>query len=209
MKTTAIEIKQHLPFLEPNLIQEMVDSGVLQEIPKDTIILEEGVYVKMVPIILEGLLKVFTGHEDKNLLLYYIQPNESCVMSFAAGLNNEKSKVNAITIEDSKLLLLPADKVQKWVKQYPHFNRIFYNQYNLRFEDLITTIQHLIFDKLDVRLYDYLKEKAKILDSKHISLTHQTIANELGTAREVISRLLKKLEKEQKIILHTKEITIL
>ena len=205
---TELEIKQHLPFLEPELLQEVVSCGVIKDIPADVTILEEGVYVKMVPIVLEGLVKGFTRYEDKELLLYYIHPNESCVMSFSAGLNNEKSKINAITIEESKILLLPSDKVQEWVKRYPNFNRIFYNQYNKRYEDLLDTIHHLIFDKLDVRLYSYLKEKVNLQGEETINITHQRIANELGTAREVISRLLKKLEKEDKIELSNKGIKV-
>ncbi len=206
---TELEIKKHLPFLEPDLLQEVITSGVIQEIPADVTILEEGVYVKMVPIVLEGLVKGYTRYEDKELLLYYIHPNESCVMSFSAGLNNEKSKINAVTIDDSKVLLLPSNKVQEWVKRFPNFNRIFYNQYNVRYQDLLDTIHHLIFDKLDVRLYNYLKEKVDLKGEPVISITHQRIANELGTAREVISRLLKKLEKENKIGLTDKGIRVL
>lgn len=195
----ALELKKSIPFLEPQLIDEILEVGVVQEIKKNTMILEEGTYVKMIPIVTKGLVKGFTRHDDKELLLYYIHPSESCVMSFAAGVNNNKSKINALTIEDSEILLLPSLKVQEWIKKYPNFNRLFLNQYDKRYEDLITTINQLIFEKLDVRLYVYLKEKKGVLKQDSLELTHQQIANELGTAREVVSRLLKKLEKENKI----------
>jgi len=195
----VIELKKAIPFLEPQLIDEIIEVGVVQQIKKNTVILEEGTYVKMIPIVTKGLVKGFTRYEGKELLLYYIHPAESCVMSFAAGLNNNTSKINAVTIEDSEILLLPSLKVQEWIKKYPNFNRLFFDQYDMRYEDLVSTINHLIFDKLDVRLYAYLQEKAKVLGTNEVSLTHQQIANELGTAREVISRLLKKLEKENKL----------
>ncbi len=152
----------------------------------------------MIPIVTKGLVKGFTKYGDKELLLYYIHPSESCVMSFAAGLNNNTSKINAITIEDSEILLLPTLKVQEWIKIYPNFSRLFFDQYDKRYEDLISTINHLIYDKLDVRLYAYLKEKAKVLAADEIEITHQQIAKELGTAREVVSRLIKKLEDKKK-----------
>jgi CRP/FNR family transcriptional regulator len=205
----AIKLKKLIPFLEPQLIDEILDVGVVQKIKKNTMILEEGSYVKMIPIVTKGLVKGFTTYNDKELLLYYIHPNESCVMSFAAGLNNDLSKINAITVEDSEVLLLPSTKVQEWIKKYPNFSRIFFNQYNKRYEDLISTINHLIFDKLDVRLYDYLKDKSTVLNQDFIEITHLQIAIELGTAREVISRLLKKLEKEGKIELTNHAIKVL
>ena len=195
----AVDLKKVIPFIEPQLVTEILEWGMMKEIKKDTLILASGTYVKMIPVVLKGLVKAFTSSEDKELLLYYIHPGESCVMSFAAGLNNNKSKINALTIEDSEILLLPTLKVQEWIKKYPNFNRLFYNQYDTRYEDLISTINHLVFDKLDVRLYAYLQEKVRIIANKNVTLTHQQIANELGTAREVISRLLKKLEKENKI----------
>lgn len=205
----ALELKKSIPFLEPQLIDEIIDEGVVKEIKKNTIILEEGTYVKMIPIVMRGLVKGFTKYKEKELLLYYIHPSESCIMSFAAGLNNETSKINAITVEDSEILLLPSLKVQAWIKKYPNFSRLFFNQYDKRYEDLVSTINHLIYDKLDVRLYDYLKDKAVVLHQNEIELTHQQIANELGTAREVVSRLLKKLEKEEKLVLLSHAIKLL
>jgi len=206
---TTHELKTILPFLEPALIQEILLVGVIQEIAANQVILQENTFVKMIPIVLEGLVKAYISNDEKDLLLYYIKPSESCIMSFAAGINNEKSKLNAVTIEKSTVLLLPSEKVRSWVKQYPNFNQIFYNQYNLRYDDLLDTIKQLIFKKLDLRLYDYLKEKSDLHQSSTIEITHQQIANELGTAREVISRVLKKLEKEDKITLLNKKIKVL
>ncbi|WP_457619331.1 Crp/Fnr family transcriptional regulator [Lutibacter sp.] len=160
-------------------------------------------------MVLTGLIKVFSRYEDKELLLYYIKPSESCVMSFSASLKNAPSQVFAITEEDTTVLLLPASKIDGWVKKFPNFNQLFFEQYNVRYHELLKTINHLLFDKLDVRLYNYLIEKKDITKKNPIKISHRQIANELGTAREVISRLLKKLEGENKVKQLSNQIKIL
>jgi CRP/FNR family transcriptional regulator len=188
-----------LPNLSIALQEQITNNSALVEIPADTEILREGQYVKVIPLVLEGLVKVFTKYEDKELLLYYIQPNESCVMSFTASLKNEPSKVYAITDENCKLLLLPVDKVAQWIGEFPDLNNLFFQQYNLRYSDLLETINQLLFDKMDKPLLDYLKEKVALTKKNPLKISHRQIASELGTAREVISRVMKKLEQEAKV----------
>lgn len=188
-----------LPNLSIALQEQIKNNAALVEITADTEILREGQYVKVIPLVLEGLVKVFTKYEDKELLLYYIQPNESCVMSFTASLKNEPSKVYAITDENCKLLLLPVDKVAQWIGEFPDLNNLFFQQYNLRYSDLLETINQLLFDKMDKRLLDYLKEKVALTKKNPLKISHRQIASELGTAREVISRVMKKLEQEAKV----------
>lgn len=177
-------------------LDKILEIGTVQNIPSGTQILREGQYVKVVPLVIEGLIKVFTKQEDKELLLYYIQPQESCIMSFSASLSNEPSKVFAITESDTKALLLPATEMNEWIRQYPNINTMFFNMFKLRYADLLDTINHLIFNKLDQRVLKHLKNKAELLGEKTVITTHKQIANELGTAREVVSRIIKKLEKE-------------
>jgi CRP/FNR family transcriptional regulator len=167
---------------------------------ENTVLLREGQYVKVIPLVLEGLIKVYTQYQDKELLLYYIQPNESCVMSFGASLKNEPSKIFAVTEEPTKVLLLPVEKVGQWTRQFPDFNNLFFNQFNQRYSDLLETINQLLFDKMDKRLYDYLVAKVTITHKNPLKVSHRQIAAELGTAREVISRVMKKLETENKVI---------
>lgn len=188
-----------LPNLSQALQDQIRNNSALVEIPAETEILREGQYVKVIPLVIEGLVKVFTKYEDKELLLYYIQTNESCVMSFTASLKNEPSKVYAITDENSKLLLLPVDKVAQWIGEFPDLNNLFFQQYNLRYSDLLETINQLLFDKMDKRLLDYLKEKVALTKKNPLKISHRQIASELGTAREVISRVMKKLEQEAKV----------
>jgi CRP/FNR family transcriptional regulator len=149
--TTETKISQALAHLNPELVSEIIATAETKEIPKDFEILRDGQYVKVIPIVLDGLIKVFTRHEDKELLLYYIRPNEGCIMSFAASLKNEPSKVFALAEEDTTALLLPVDKVSSWTKQFPDINTLFFQQYNLRYSELLDTISSLLFDKMDKR----------------------------------------------------------
>lgn len=205
---TSNTAREALNHLDPVLLEEIIAGSQTKEIPANTEILREGQYVKVIPIVLRGLVKVFTAFEDRELLLYYIQPKESCIMSFAACLANETSKVYASTEEDSILLLIPIDKLMVWTKTFPDFNRIFFQQYNLRYSELLTTIHHLLFTRLDSRLYDYLLKKVQLTGNNPLKISHRQIATELGTAREVITRVIKKLENEGKVIQHTNSIEI-
>ncbi|MFK5957774.1 MAG: Crp/Fnr family transcriptional regulator [Lutibacter sp.] len=202
-------IKTKLSFLGTALLNNIVESSSVLSFEKDTELLREGQFVKVIPIVLEGLIKVFSRFEDKELLLYYIKPAESCVMSFSASLKNTPSQVFAVTEEKTTVILLPVSKVSTWVKQFPTFNQLFFEQYNIRYSELLKTINHLLFDKLDVRLYHYLVEKKEFTKKNPIKISHRQIANELGTAREVISRLIKKLEGEHKVKQHSNQIEIL
>lgn len=199
MPLAVTEIKKYLPEFSNELLNEIAEYGQLKEIPEGAEILKEGQYVKAIPIVLEGLVKTFTRAEEKELLLYYIGPAQSCIMSFSAGLSNAPSRIFAFTEDASLLLLLPADKLSKWVKQYPQINELFFQQYNLRYTEMLDTINSLLFDKLDQRLYNYLLEKSKLKGEKILSLRHKQIAGELGTAREVITRVMKRLEQEGKV----------
>ncbi len=121
-------------------------------------------------------------------------------MTFAAGLKKEPSKIFAVAEADCEVLLFPIQKVLEWVKFYPEFNTLFYAQYYLRYSDLLQTIQQVVFEKLDTRLFSYLKERARLLGSNRLKISHKQIASEMGTAREVITRVLKKLEEEGKLV---------
>ncbi|HQW02774.1 MAG TPA: Crp/Fnr family transcriptional regulator [Saprospiraceae bacterium] len=203
------DLSKLLTPLHPDLRKEVEAHAILKEVPQGTEILREGQYVKVIPIVLEGLIKVFSRHEEKELLLYYIKPQESCIMSFSAGMKNEPSKIFAVTEEDTTALLLPTDKVALWVRDYPEVNQLFFQQYNLRYSDLLTTIHQLLFERMDKRLLDYLVNKSLLTGRNPIKISHRQIAAELGTAREVISRIMKKLENDGKIRQEANTIEIL
>lgn len=202
-------VRQQLSFLSPQLIEKLLINSTISDFPKNTEIIKNQQYIKHIPIVINGLVKVFSKFDEKELLLYYIQPKQSCIMSFSASLKNTPSKVFAITEEDSKILLIPVKYLPKWLNEYSDLNTLFYSQYDLRYSDLLETIQHVLVDKMDKRLYEYLKHKTDLINYETVKLTHGQIANELGTAREVISRVMKKLENEGKITQNKNGIKIL
>jgi CRP/FNR family transcriptional regulator len=205
---TQQEVSQILRQLSASLVSEIQETASVTTIPKNTEILREGQYVKVIPLVLSGLVKVVSRQEEKELLLYYIKPAESCVMSFAAGLNQGPSQVFAVTETDTTALLLPTEQVIGWTRQHPDFANLFFAQYQLRYTEMLDTISHLLFDKMDKRLYDYLKQKSELTGENPLIISHRQIAQELGTAREVVSRVMKKLENEGKVKQHHQSIEI-
>lgn len=191
-----MDIAQSLTFLNPELVTKIKEASKQKKIPKKTEILREGQFIKVIPIVLEGLIKVYTRYEDRELLLYYIRPTESCIMSFSASIKNEPSQIFAETEEDTTALLLPIHKMSTWIEQFPDINTLFFQQYKQRYGELLDTIHHVLFNKMDTRLYDYLKTKVALRNENPLKISHQQIANELGTVREVVSRVMKKLEIE-------------
>jgi CRP/FNR family transcriptional regulator len=182
-------------------IIKVFDSG-------ETIISEEA-FIKSVPIVLDGSIKVMrTDPDGRELLLYYIRPKESCIMSFLGALHNEKSKVKAIAEETTTLLLIPPDKSAEWISKYPEWADFMFKLYHRRFEELLEVINSMAFDKLDQRLERLLKQKEDLHRSKIIQTTHQQLADELGTTREVISRLLKQMENQRIVILGRNKIEL-
>lgn len=192
-------VKEYLQSYPAAFAAEAATFGQVVNFEKDTEIVKLGQYIKFIPLVLEGTIKVFTRFEDKELLLYYIESGESCIMSFNAGIKNSPSKVFAIAEENTLLLLLPAEKIAQWIKTYPSVNQLFYNLYDQRYASLLDTINHLLYNRLDQRLYNYLHEMSRQKNSLVLHITHRQMAAELGTVREVISRVMKKLEAENKI----------
>ena len=193
------ELPESLKNLGKQVLDELLEASTIMEIPDQTEILRVGQYVKVIPIVLEGLLKVCTQYEDRELLLYYIRPSESCVMSFSSGMNQQASQVFARTEADSKVLLIPVDKAVKLGLSDPQMSALFFRQYNQRYSELLDTIHHLIHDRMDKRLEAFLMERSLLTGKNPIEISHRQIAAELGTAREVISRVMKKLENEGRV----------
>lgn len=197
-------ITYQLPFFkEVELREEILSKGRIVEVPSGTKILREGSYVKTIPILLQGLAKV-VKHEaaGKEMLLYYIYPVESCIVSINCGLNDLKSRVKAIAEDDCRALLIPATALAEWQRKFPSFRKFILDLYQKRFDDLLDAYNALAFQSLDERLLAYLQARTKALGSHKIKATHQELADELGTARETISRMLKKLEIEGMVTLH-------
>lgn len=192
-------LSQYFPVLAryPELKEELTQLCELKTVPKGTVFLKEGAYIKTIPLLVSGLVKVYKEEENGNeVLLYYIQPGESCIMSLTACINNETSKVKGVIVEESIALFLPAERVEALGRKYPQWNEFVYNLYSSRFDELLEFVKLLTFSNKDQLLFEYLTKEVKIKGSKELIITHQKIANELGSSREVISRLLKRMEQE-------------
>jgi len=192
------------------LLQEIENISIIKEFDKDTIILKENSYVKVIPLLISGLVKIYKEDESGNeVLLYYVEPGESCIMSIMAGEKNEKVRVKGIIEEDAQLVLIPIDKLTQLRRSFPQWNLFIYELFNEKFEEVIDMIKILTFSNKEKRLEEYLLKEASIKNTAEILQSHQEIANELGSSREVISRLLKKLENDGKIELSQRRIKIL
>ncbi|WP_343664009.1 Crp/Fnr family transcriptional regulator [Chryseobacterium mucoviscidosis] len=194
----------------PELVEKLYRYGVTKTYNEGDIILDENSSIRSIPIVMKGMMKVIRTEEDgREILLYYIKAGESCIMSFLGGMHNEKSIVKAEVQEDTEILFLPVDKVSLFIKEYPEWLDYIFRLYHKRFEELLDIINAIAFKKVDERLLNLLHKKSEILNSKTIVITHEQLANELGTARVVVSRLLKQLEDSGKLQLGRNKITIL
>jgi CRP/FNR family transcriptional regulator, anaerobic regulatory protein len=188
-------------FREPELKKLLSECKVV-DVPEGTLILKEGTYVNTIPVLLSGLVKVVKHEDDREILLYNIYPLESCIMSISCCLNDEKSPVEALTEAPSKALMIPARLIGDWQRMFPSFNQFVVKLYQKRFDDILNAFNALAFQNLDQRIMTYFGAKIKNSGLNKIDITHQEIADELGTYRETVSRLLKKLEHEGHLILH-------
>jgi len=195
---------------EPALLEEMQSSGELMDFNEGDIIMNYGKYLRMMPIVLKGTVKVLRMDENgKEILLYYLTSNESCSMAYSCCLEARKSEVKAIAEDEVTLLAIPHDKLDEWLCKYPGWKNYIMRSFNERFLELLKSIESIAFHKLDERLVAYLKEKQRLSGSSVIKASHYQIADELATSRVVISRLLKQLENDGKILLYRNEIKLM
>jgi len=195
---------------EKELLEEMELYGSLVTVKAGDLILDIGQTVRTMPIILSGTVKVSRTDEDgKELLLYYVNANESCAMTFTCCMQQQTSEVKAVAEEDVEMFTVPVTLMDKWMSTYPTWKSFVMRTMQNRFHELLKTIDQIAFQKLDERLINYLKEKTKTSGSSLINISHEQIANELATSREVISRLLKKLEIDKKLLLFRNQIRLM
>jgi CRP/FNR family transcriptional regulator len=193
----------------PILENEVQVNSQRKAFPAETVLVQSNSYIRSIPVVLSGSIRVMRQDEDgREILLYYIKPGESCIMSFLAGIHDDTSKISAVVEDDAEILMVPVAKASEWIKVYPEWADFIFKLYHKRFEELLSVINAVAFQKLDDRIVELLKKKAGIYQSKEINITHQQLAEELGTTREVVSRLLKQMEKQQMITLSRNKIIL-
>lgn len=198
-----------LPELGKELIEDIEKSGHIKLYSENDFIIKQGQQVRYLPIILEGLVKVYSNEDGIQFLLYYIFPKEACIFSFAHLFSSVPIDFSAVSESESNVLLIPIEKAREWTMKYPSFNHMIINGFQKHYEVLLQTTKQIICYKLEDRLWNYLKLKTEATRSRELFITHKSIADDLGTSREVISRILKKLESENKIFQDGRKIKIM
>lgn len=195
---------------EPELLKEISAKAKELSLKEGDTVIDIGQAVKVIPLLLKGSLKITRADSKGNeLLLYYVNANESCAMTFTCCMQQYPSEIKATVEDDVELLAIPISVVDEWMSKFPTWKSFVMKTIRNRFKELLETIDQIAFQKLDERLVHYLKEKSKATHSSLINLSHEQIANEMASSREVISRLLKKLENDKKVILYRNQIKLL
>jgi CRP/FNR family transcriptional regulator, anaerobic regulatory protein len=195
---------------EPELLAELEAKSMLMKVSGGETIMRIGSPVRSVPLLISGIIKVSRVNEEgQEILLYYVRRGETCAMSFTCWMTTQVSSIEGVAEEESVLLAVPGRVVDEWLLKYPTWKKFVMTTILDGFTEVIKSIDDLAFKKMDSRLIIYLKEKSKATGSSLINLTHKQIGEELGTNRVVVSRLLKKLENDNKLLLYRNQIKLL
>ena len=182
---------------DPELLGLIDHHGTIKEYPKGTSLMKPGQNADMIPLVLDGVLKISREDEEgKELLMYYLHEGDTCAATLNCCINRSSLKISAVSETDVKLLFFPARMLNIWMDEYPCWRDFIMSTFQKRFDELLATVDSLAFQNMDERLWNYLQEKTIALDSQSIPMTHQQIADEIHSSREVVSRLLKQLEKK-------------
>ncbi len=200
--------KKNMPELSTSLMSRLKVIGNIRRIKKGEVLLQEDAPVYSIPIVLSGAVKVNQMDEDKEMLLYYLKSGDMCIMSFFGGLYDEKSKIKAVAGEDSEVLLIPVNQIGELLKSKPEWTEYIFEVYHRRFNELLDAIGAVAFKKMDERLLSFIRRRAEITGTNELEITHEELARELGTARVVVSRLLKELENKNIVTLGRNRITL-
>ena len=195
---------------EPHLVEEIEKVGVLKKLAPGEELMRPGMFVRSIPIILSGSLKIMRQDEKGNeTFLYFLTKGDTCAMSLTCCSANKPSNVRAVAEEATEMMLVPVEKLDVWMSLYPSWKTFVFQAYQQRFEDMLEAVDSLAFRKMDERLWRLLKKKAALQEKRYVYATHQEIALELNTSREVVTRLLKKLEGMDKIKTHRNRIELM
>ncbi|TRX06038.1 Crp/Fnr family transcriptional regulator [Flavobacterium gawalongense] len=203
-------IKKIFPSFSNELVKDIEANATIQSFKAGDVIMRTGQYIKNTVLVISGKIKIY--REDENggeFFMYYLQPGQACAISMICATKNEKSQIMAKVVEDVELIMIPLPLMDKWMMQHRSWYEFVIGSYRSRFEEVLEVIDSIAFRAMDERLEFYLKRHADACGCKELKLSHQEIASELNTSREVISRLLKKMEQRRLVILHRNNIELL
>lgn len=205
---TALSTRLSFPF-EPAFLTELERVAHIHVVDAGAVLMEPGQPIHYVLIVLEGSIKILRSDKSAgDLLLYYLNASDSCALSLSSLFNGESSPVLAVVEEKAQVLMIPVGRVEEWMGRYTSWRRFVFWTYQKRFDNLLQTLDSVAFRQLDERLLAYLDQKAVLTGGRHLYITHEAIAGDLNTSREVISRLLKQLERLGRVSLARNKISL-
>ncbi len=207
MKISPEHLRLKFPGIEPELLQEISDHSEVKEVEAGEILIRTGQHLTSAIIVLRGAIKIYReGEEGGEFFLYYLNPGQACAMSMSCLRHQEQSQVMGMAVEDSEVLMVPMMKINQWVREYQSWQEFVINSYRNRFEEVLAVLDSVAFRGMDERLEFYLIKESKRIKGNNLTVSHQAIANDLNTSREVVSRLLKKMEQRGLLELHRNSI---
>jgi CRP/FNR family transcriptional regulator, anaerobic regulatory protein len=189
-------------FHEPDLRKNILQHGKIVTAGKGDMLIREGQYLDFLPIVIKGQIRVYQEKDDREILLYYVGPEQTCMMSLSSAYFDFKSAANGVAVKPTEILVLPAHVIADWQLKYASWNKFIISTFKSRYDELLHAFGSIAFKPVHTRLREYLAQYVKTQNSDKIPLSHQTLANELGTSRVVVSRILKQLEAEKKVKLY-------
>lgn len=195
---------------DPQLLQEIEAKGKLHHFKAGDVIVQNETFMKSIPLVVSGNIKVFRVHDGLHeMFMYYVGAGQACAVSLSSCLTSKQSKIKAVAEEDSTIISIPANLAYEWYENNKAWRMFVFQTLEGRIEELFETIDTIAFSKVDERILTYLDTKTQTLKTDTLQITHQEIANELSTSREVVSRILKKLEMDGLVSLGRNKIVVL
>lgn len=207
MDTIAGYLDQNFPDLDLALKQFIASVSTLRHIPAGTALMRSGQYLKHTMLIAKGRIKIYReGKDDGEFFMYYLEPGNACALSMICAATAKESEILAKAVEESIVIMIPVERMEELMKNYKSWYRFVIETYRYRFEELLAVLDSVVFKNMDERLSSYLNDQFSQLHTNQLKLTHQQIADDLNSSREVITRLLKKLEQRGAIKIHRSHI---
>lgn len=202
--------KQLFPHFEPALIEMIEKEAVQRTFYAGDVIMRTGQFIKSTVLVLEGRIKIYRENQDGGeFLMYYLEPGQACAVSMICAIQSTTSEIMAQAEENTEVLMIPIQLMDEMMNKYKSWYQFVIQTYRSRFEELLSVVDNIAFRNMDERLEFYLKRHAGDSGKKQIELSHQQIADDLNSSREVISRLLKKMEQRNLVKLHRNMIELM